>query len=374
MSRLNAINRNRNIRFAIQALALATSVPLRILGIIVPKSKNVWIFGNHLGEKDNSFYLFQYVQKQHPNIKSIWISKTKKNISTETKSGHYYLSLKGIYYQYISSVSIHTTGLGDFAKFTLARKYRVQLWHGIPIKRILMDSPEMVPSLIDIKIFKWVLKKLIAFKSARTYDLLIASSETMKVLLAQAFNQPLSKIAVTGYPRHDIIKQSKNNALRETSHVLYAPTWRSNEYDAIEIIEKGMIAIRKHNKKITLCIHPLNKGIAESLTMREGESIYGGGDINKDLHSFSSLVTDYSSIAIDFLFLDKSVAFFTPDIHEYSRDRGLYDHFTKFIDTNQISIIGSSSEFPHTIKKQYFKYVDNDACTRIIIEIRNRFK
>jgi CDP-glycerol glycerophosphotransferase len=321
-------------------ILLFLTIPLKAIGFLIPKSKKVWIFGNHLGEKDNSFYLFRYVQLNCPGIIAIWISKTNEKVSVKTPSAYYYLSLKGIYYQYIAKVSIHTTGLGDFAKFTLANKYRVQLWHGIPIKHILLDSPETTPNFLSLKISRLMLQKLIATKSGHTYDLLIASSDHIKTVLAKAFNQPLHKIAITGYPRHDLIGSKRHSSNGQSHNILYAPTWRADTNKALKIVGEGINLISDafgNHSSITLCIHPLNSQIKKAFKGTKNLSIYQGDDINKDLTSFDHLVTDYSSIAIDFAFLQRPVSFFTPDLSEYIVNRGVYQEYITLISDHQLT-------------------------------------
>jgi len=371
----NIINKRRTVRLLANIAFNVLTIPFYIIGFFIPKKNKLWILGNYLGEKDNSFHLFQYITKNTSEINAIWISKNNKKIHTQYNNAYHYLSPMGIYYQYIAGVSIHTTGLGDFAKFTGAKKYRVQLWHGIPIKKILLDSVESIPFQEQNNIAgttsRWILRTHL--KTA--YSLIIASSETVKTTLMSAFNQPEHKVAVTGYPRHDIIlKQATTHEGQK--RILYAPTWRPNNKTALNIITSCIeILTNKQsnysNQHITVSIHPLNQSIKAHIQSIPNISLFEGSDINTELGSFDTLITDYSSIALDFLPLQREVIFYTPDLNSYSKKRGIYPDFFRFIQGHQILPESPAQTDNSSIElAQYFKYTDTNACKRIVNRIK----
>ena len=50
----------------------------------MPLDNKIWIFGAWFGESynDNSRYLFEYVNKNYPDVKTIWLSRNKKIVNT----------------------------------------------------------------------------------------------------------------------------------------------------------------------------------------------------------------------------------------------------------------------------------------------------
>jgi len=90
---------NRLIKY----LGYAFFLPLWWLQILVPRNKNIWVFGVWYGQRysDNSMYLFEYVTKHDSTIKAIWVTKNKGVKQHLIKKGHScYMaySLKGIYH------------------------------------------------------------------------------------------------------------------------------------------------------------------------------------------------------------------------------------------------------------------------------------
>ncbi|MGD9488985.1 MAG: CDP-glycerol glycerophosphotransferase family protein [Calditrichaceae bacterium] len=59
-------------------------------GFFVPRNKNLWIFGAWFGERysDNSRYVFEYINKNEPSIKAVWLSR-KKEVFDEVRNLSY---------------------------------------------------------------------------------------------------------------------------------------------------------------------------------------------------------------------------------------------------------------------------------------------
>ena len=49
----------------------------RILKLIPFRDKTLWVFGCWMGKKydDNAKFLFEYVSKNHPNIRCVWLTR-----------------------------------------------------------------------------------------------------------------------------------------------------------------------------------------------------------------------------------------------------------------------------------------------------------
>ena len=378
----SAINRKQGVRAFCQVLFLLLTFPLYCIGFFVPKSKHIWVFGNVFGYRDDARYLFEYVSAIHPEITSVWICH--RGNSRPAGISHFYprFSLTGLWYQFRAGVAFVSTGRADLAKFTLAKKFIVQLWHGIPVKRILLDSPESTPFGKKGSFCSGIALAVLRFSFSR-YSAVIASSPTVQARLVSAFGLPESKVPITGYPRHDIIWEYGG---QREKRLLYAPTWRSNLSDAYVIVrqicnEKFIRSAAASGYELWVSIHPLNVEIEKELQKEFAEAIHfvGKQDMNKVLAQSEVLVTDYSSLAIDFSFLNRPVIFFAPDREEYIGLRGIYSEFETYIressvtNPQDISRMLKNDAFPPSIQGDiYFSRHDSEARKRIVKMVRGR--
>ncbi len=376
---LPRILRNKVIRSFWQIfLSLATS-PLFLLGYCIPKNPHTWVFANTFGFKDNARYLFEYVQTHHPEITPIWISRDPHCVDTTHCPTRF--SFTGMWYQYRAGIAFVSTGHGDLARFTLAKTKIIQLWHGIPIKRILLDSPESLPFNKKRDILRNLSLRLLK-KNLQRYNTIIASSQTVQKRLMAAFGLPADRVKITGYPRHDIIFEASHITKRR---ILYAPTWRSNTDEAFSIISSicnhtFISALTALQYELWVSIHPLNHELITMIPpdVRSSLHLVENHDVNRILAQSEILITDYSSIAIDFSLLNRKIIFYTPDSEDYLQGRGIYKEFealfTKHSTTNSdelIKAITNTGTYFHFDNTSFCLHKDTGARKRIVDMVKN---
>jgi len=204
---------------------------LYVFSYLYPKNKNLWIYGAWFGEKfsDNSMHFFKFMLIEHPEVMSVWITKDKEIYDRLKKDGfpvEKANSVKGISVQLNAGVAVLTSGKYDVNQnFLTGRTKIIQLWHGIPLKKIGFDTyiSKINDRLVRYLFFLPVLRNLLKF------DLVIATSDFIKPRFKAAFRLPIQKVPVTGYPRNDILFSSSAqlSSDNEVKTILYAPTLRN---------------------------------------------------------------------------------------------------------------------------------------------------
>ncbi|MBN1968728.1 MAG: CDP-glycerol glycerophosphotransferase family protein, partial [Candidatus Delongbacteria bacterium] len=116
---------------------------LYLLSYLIPRKKNVWVFGSWFGQNysDNSKYFFEYVN-QFTSIKAIWISQNRevvKSIQSKGYKAFHYKSMKAAYYISIAKVGVVSCAPHDIASYSLAKMKIINLWHGTALKKIMHD-------------------------------------------------------------------------------------------------------------------------------------------------------------------------------------------------------------------------------------------
>ncbi|WP_338953167.1 CDP-glycerol glycerophosphotransferase family protein [Fusobacterium nucleatum] len=114
-------------------------------------------------------------------------------------------------------------------------------------------------------------------------------------------------------------------------NILYAPTWRKDSeaelFPFTDFNEKEIENFLEDNKiNIFLRVHPdFETEIDEKLLKIKGIYVLNSKvvkDISEYLSCFDLLITDYSSIFIDYLLLDKPILFLPYDFEKYNKEIG----------------------------------------------------
>ena len=118
---------------------------LSIISIIFPKDKRLWVFGAWYGQRysDNSRYLFEYICKNEPDIRAVWLTRNKKIFNELRGIGkEVYLakSLKSFFMGYRARVVFVSSDMLDVNPLACYGALKVQLWQGTPLKKIGLDD------------------------------------------------------------------------------------------------------------------------------------------------------------------------------------------------------------------------------------------
>ncbi|MBG6181911.1 CDP-glycerol glycerophosphotransferase family protein [Arthrobacter sp. CAN_A1] len=143
------------------------------------------------------------------------------------------------------------------------------------------------------------------------------------------------KVAVTGYPRVD----STVNLPREQAQelrtrlgvppgekvVLYAPTWRgtlsNRELDNDRLL-RDIRVMAKSSSRFLFRGHPVTEAQLNDAGITD-HLVPADIDTNDLLGIVDVLITDYSSIAFDFMATQRPIIYYAYDLAEYEADRGL---------------------------------------------------
>jgi CDP-ribitol ribitolphosphotransferase len=142
--------------------------------------------------------------------------------------------------------------------------------------------------------------------------------------------------------------------------------------------------LQKSNDYVIISLHP--KFSTKDWVPIEGElsNIYfSQGDMDKYpiMHKFDALITDYSSLAIDFLFMNKPVILFAYDLDTFTKEMGVYDELWSLMPGPKVSsfdellkVITTDLQqfipFIEVARNKIFAQIDTNASHRIAEEIQ----
>jgi CDP-glycerol glycerophosphotransferase len=362
------------------------------LSLLVRKQKGLFVVIGRTGNNfaDNTKYFYLYLQKNHPKNKSYFISDTK-NFNDKVPGFVKHPSLKSIFLLMRAEFIVI-----DYSAWYLNFKYhlsikakKIQLWHGIGSKRIELSTDQFTQSKFSrFRIIFGALRGQII-----RYDLLSSTSDyysenlyrdSLKFKEIKEFGQPRNDVLFREPVNGDLIGtdtkimskliSAKNTA--NTKIVLYTPTYRATlSNDIIEYKKLNHFA-KEHNIIVVVKHHVL--AVFDEIPKMSNIFNY---DKRKDIYPLMSvsdvMITDYSSIYLDYILLNKPIIYYIPDFDEYKKaDTSLRDDFFEITpgekcknqDELQNELLINKDRFAderEQILNLSYKYIDGDASERI---------
>lgn len=336
-------------------------LPVYWLSFLVPRNKKIWLFGSTFGRRfaDNPRYMYLYVSqhKEELSIRPIWISHNEDIVmmlNAEGYEAYMYHSLKGIWYALRGKVYLFDNYSKDINFWQSGGAMKVNLWHGIPLKKIQHDNvfdKFRHPKNIWEKIRNF--PRNISDEKPNHY--VLTTSENLREIFSSAFKT--DNVLVAGYPRNELLisdaiknvysheeKEDRKKILsflndkadgKNKRMILYMPTFRKSETLFFDDFDKDDFQEFLEENNVLFCIklHPKSK-LNEEFKNIQSENIMM---INKDADPYvflklaDVLITDYSSIYFDYLLLDRPIIFFAYDLKEYLNDsREMYFDYDEF--------------------------------------------
>jgi CDP-glycerol glycerophosphotransferase (TagB/SpsB family) len=406
-----------------EALLQALLFPIYFLVRLIPRDRQLVVFGSATGWHfaDNSKYLFLHISAEVPEIKPVFISKNRDVVSTIRERGlraEFMYSPAGL----ATVVRAHTAFLShsteDIDQVLLSGARIVQLWHGTPIRKIVHDcdwSP-LSPDNFDLKtrlkisILRMLWRIFPYTHGQDTFDQIVICSEAVIPGFRTAFRVPAQKMVVLGQPRNDLLTSGTDpdprffpetewlDRLREEASIIvsWLPTHRAEERAGIIDFLSGYDfdaealsrLCGKYNIKLVVKPHYLVKEqVADRLTAHENLLVYEHVDPYPLLRRTDILITDYSSVFLDFLLLDRPVIFTPFDLEDYLKHSATmyydYDEITpgpkcrNWIDLVrelELAVAARTGEGPDQWREQRriigdrFNQFRGDFCRRVVEE------
>ena len=316
-SLLKSKNRNKESKFIIEGYRILTLA-------IECRAKLDYVFINEDFEKKQEHKEFlEILKKKGINAILIGTDEFKKYIPK-------------------TNVFFTTQGNLDGDKLKAKNSIYIELWHGVGPKP--SGFAQENPSKDDIRGYENI---------GEVVDYFIVPSDFWKIIWGATFKVEYSRIKSLGMPIFDYFKNSNgkynlskilNKDLSKYKKIImYMPTFRKG-FNHNDVLNKSgnVFNIRKDydfkklNKYLEknmylLCIKP-HPGEMSKFAIKESENIAIVSEskmlehqisVNEIMNAFDLLITDYSSIGTEFLFLNRPVLFNVCDIEEYKKNRGL---------------------------------------------------
>lgn len=247
------------------------------------------------------------------------------------------------------------------------------------------------------------------------YDMITVTGPIPAKGMSEYWQEPEEKAVITGYPRldycfqHDAKVLAKINQRWHFDHykkvIFWMPTFRQSNNESLsedyiknqtglpifenkDSLQKFSDFLKKRNLLLVFKLHHLQADLPvfqshfdNILLVRDKDLRIMGVQLYQFVSMADAMISDYSSISIDFLLKDKPLLFTLDDYEEYDRSRGLFpknaiDYMKGYHIYNQKELEESISEIAegidkykddrHAVMKDFHTYTDGDSARRVM--------
>jgi len=306
--------------------------------MLMPKDKETLLFfctGKAFTDNLRAFYDFVVIAKEEQAVVLVRDQFLYKSLKGEFSNVYSANSITGLF-QFLRHQKIIIDN-GDarlfFFPYYLHPKFQsiVNLWHGIPLKKLGKEIDKRRNESFDIQF--------------QSYSYFTVCSEFEKELIDTCYS--VEHILVTGTPRNDLLAHANSSLLEQFTYlgkktILYAPTWREQGKESIFfpftdkdlvklnqflIEQDAYLLLRGHREEMKF-LSEINSQSNISRILPAHQDLFP--EVQDLLPHVDVLITDYSSIYLDFLLLDKPLIFIPYDIDEYREYRGFLFEYEKY--------------------------------------------
>lgn len=362
-----------------------------------PVRDNYIVFESSPDLSDNAYALFDYMNKNGilEQYKTIWLVDNPQN------------------FRNTKSVTYLKKGWGKLA---------VKTYSTIAVcKYYICDHNCMIQKKRDNQVVLY-LSHGIGFKKAKgapnitdNYSYIVSHGNLSTEIIRSYFNADPEMVKELGYPRNDYLFE-KNDDIRKRFEekyafskydkvILWMPTFRKsysksisedyienatglplfNTLDDLNAFDKFL---EKENILMILKLHHLQADMPVFAKKFSNLLILKDSDLNKlstQLYQFipltDALITDYSSIFVSYLLLDKPIMYTLDDYDEYEKSRGFKmentkqylrgDHIYQISDLENalLDIKAGKDKYKkerNETVKTFYNYTDNNSSKRIV--------
>lgn len=292
----------------------------------------------------NAHALWKYIE-EYTDHKTAWLVNDRKNMEKLRARGiccEMYDTVRGNELAAQAKYIVSNTYLFDVLPKKEGQVF-VNLWHGSGVKAHDFYDPNLPLQQLN---------RLLVFLEKT--DLLCVHSLDNRFHISAMLHFDMRKAVVTGQPRLDCVKKAngRENLIKVLGEEIrkyeklffYVPTFRADrtshsgkfysenvfrldDYDN----EQLQTFLEKHNAALVYKLHPVEQKAFKGVSFSMGKNCYEltdhmlfDADVRYDelLNAFDIMISDYSSIAYDFLTLDRPIIYLIPDYEEYKSQKG----------------------------------------------------
>ncbi len=349
----------------------------------------------------NAKALYEYMKNRYKNsMNYTWIVYSEESMKALRDNGINAIVIgTDEFWDYVPTTDVFFTTHGNLDRNKTEKSIYIELWHGIGPKPTgyLCNNP----SEQDVTGYNHM---------SKTFDYMVVPNDFWKVIFSCVFHVEASRILNLGLPILDYFKYAdgkKNlskilnkDVTKYRKIIAYMPTFKKgfNHTEIKKMNTKNIFNFPKYNEEkldkflrdnnYLLCIkrHPgeemafTDYNSQNIITMKDTNLESNNLSVNEIINAFDMLITDYSSLGTEFMFLERPILYTIGDIDEYCDERGIifsnFDFWASGPQCRDIDTLISECdkllkddnyylEARQKAKKMYFSNLQDGGCDRI---------
>ena len=327
-------------RDLIAPIILIFVLPLAIIYKIILKisKKEIWLICESPDTaRDNGYWLFKYIRENYPNSATYYaIKKNAVDLKRVERLGNviYYGSLKHWIYYLVAQKNISSQKAGNPS---------APLFYVLQVYGILKNDRYFLQHGIIKDDLDWLYYKNTKFK------LFVCGAKPEYQYVKQKFGYPEKSVQYLGLARFDNLHNFKTNK----KQILVMPTWRNwlgretnmlngkktnltdtkycKSWSSFFNNEKLIKYIENNDIKVYFYPHFNMQKYINEFTKNSRNIIFvdrNSYEIQKLLKESSLLITDYSSVFMDFAYMKKPIIYYQFDKEEYRQKQYKEGYFS----------------------------------------------
>ena len=317
-------------------------LPFKLFGML-PRKRRVILFATGTGLfHDNPRYLMEMFQRHFPNrFDYIWSTRDKDVYQKLRRDGVPVIlqsSIAGAWTASKAHAYIVSAEMLDAYYHIHDNTLLIQSWHGTPVKHIEHDSPTDDVRLARKK--RYFGKNHLA---SRVNHFLIDKKDYIPMLSA-AFQLAPSRFRAIGQARNVVMSAYGNQDIQDLRRkrgldsfervLLYAPTFRESLAENMQLVERLISPettayLKARNWCLLIKLHPFltngqlgNGEWVSRLVSSHIKDLSSDNDTPSLLALSDALISDFSSLMLDFMRTGRPMYQFVPDGDVYWKKRG----------------------------------------------------
>lgn len=367
-----------------------------LISIIIPRTNKIVVFGERSGNRfaEDARYLFLFLSlnslSDKKSSRNIWLTKNhelcnylrSKNLHSEISH-----SFKGLYYGFRAKWHVFNYSKADTSEYSSIGANWLNLWTGIQIKKLkTYVNYNKIYNYLIFSIRKILnKKKLFLYPDKNNFSWITDHyyKEEYKILNYNFTKNILHNGILSKEDKLNYLMDKEINEIDflngfKGKKIGYFPTWRDDYKDFfidlknINLLNELDKLLEKNHSIIIMKYHATTVEndldlIKKFKSLKNFRILSYDFDLNTILDKCDLIISDYSGIVSDFLFFNKPLILYIPDLEDYKKKPGLNIDYERFEIGHQVK---NFLELKNCINN-YFK--DEDKFSKSFEEKRKKY-